>query len=486
MTSFGPMAEPREDAPRVPQSPPADSGPAPRIPDRKPGRATQGVTGQGREQGATRGGGPHDKGEPGDRRAARLRRAGPSLDSKSTPQRRLRASHPTPKPPPPPPKPPPPPRASATDTDHPDPPPQTPSAPPSPAHRSHGPSLPNLGNPPRHLLVIRMDSDGVTEMTRWASCTMSTSNITLDGAVDPGQRWPPPAGRRGSSTPAGSARSGMRASAGAQITADVQASDAPLRSTMLTSSHDVRCVFTRLARPTRSGEPSTGSPKIRRVSAARENCPGTPPSRSPSAGAEVRDLRERHEQIHTWGSANLLQTLFRRPLVDQVNLWVCPVVIGQGESLPLKKHSPHPVRAGSSRRSRIPEGRCCCATGASRAPQDREPRPPTPRTQRAARRTARSLAERASAGGVGDPDSARRVPRRTPRAVRRPHDPAHRRVVPRCSRTRCRHLVLWTRPDPVRNVQRRRGYHGSSLPIGSLSTVSYQTVGEGQSRHRRR
>ncbi len=28
-------------------------------------------------------------------------------------------------------------------------------------------------------------------------------------------------------------------------------------------------------------------------------------------GAEVRDLRERHEQIHTWGSANLLQTLFR-------------------------------------------------------------------------------------------------------------------------------------------------------------------------------
>ena len=29
------------------------------------------------------------------------------------------------------------------------------------------------------------------------------------------------------------------------------------------------------------------------------------------AGAEVRDLRERPEQIHTWGSANLLQTLFR-------------------------------------------------------------------------------------------------------------------------------------------------------------------------------
>ncbi|HKO84058.1 MAG TPA: dihydrofolate reductase family protein, partial [Actinomycetota bacterium] len=48
---------------------------------------------------------------------------------------------------------------------------------------------------------------------------------------------------------------------------------------------------------------------------------------------EVRDLRERHEQIHTWGSANLLQTLFREGLVNQVNLWVCPVVIGQGKKL---------------------------------------------------------------------------------------------------------------------------------------------------------
>ena len=35
----------------------------------------------------------------------------------------------------------------------------------------------------------------------------------------------------------------------------------------------------------------------------------------------------------TWGSADLLQTLFRQGLVDQVNLWVCPVVIGQGKKL---------------------------------------------------------------------------------------------------------------------------------------------------------
>ena len=44
-------------------------------------------------------------------------------------------------------------------------------------------------------------------------------------------------------------------------------------------------------------------------------------------------LLERHEQIHTWGSANHLRTLFREGLVDQVNLWVCPVVIGQGKRL---------------------------------------------------------------------------------------------------------------------------------------------------------
>ncbi len=51
------------------------------------------------------------------------------------------------------------------------------------------------------------------------------------------------------------------------------------------------------------------------------------------AASEVRVLRDRHEQIHTWGSGNLLQTLFREGLVDQVNLWVHPVVIGTGKKL---------------------------------------------------------------------------------------------------------------------------------------------------------
>lgn len=51
------------------------------------------------------------------------------------------------------------------------------------------------------------------------------------------------------------------------------------------------------------------------------------------AATQVSELRERHRQIHTWGSGNLLQTLFREGLVDRVNLWVCPVVLGKGKKL---------------------------------------------------------------------------------------------------------------------------------------------------------
>jgi dihydrofolate reductase len=68
-------------------------------------------------------------------------------------------------------------------------------------------------------------------------------------------------------------------------------------------------------------------------------------------GAEVRDLRERHRQIHTWGSANLLQTLFREALVDQMNLWVCPVVIGQGKQL-------FPEGTAATRFERLSRRRC--------------------------------------------------------------------------------------------------------------------------------
>lgn len=48
---------------------------------------------------------------------------------------------------------------------------------------------------------------------------------------------------------------------------------------------------------------------------------------------QVREIKERHEKIHVVGSSDLLQTLLREGLVDQVNLWVFPVVLGAGKRL---------------------------------------------------------------------------------------------------------------------------------------------------------
>lgn len=58
------------------------------------------------------------------------------------------------------------------------------------------------------------------------------------------------------------------------------------------------------------------------------------------AAAELPPLLAAHRQIHAWGSANLLQSLFAARLVDQLNLWVYPVVLGAG-----KKLFPHGVEA---------------------------------------------------------------------------------------------------------------------------------------------
>jgi dihydrofolate reductase len=51
------------------------------------------------------------------------------------------------------------------------------------------------------------------------------------------------------------------------------------------------------------------------------------------AATDVRRIRDQHAQVHTWGSADLLRTLFREGLADQLNLWVSPVVIGTGKRL---------------------------------------------------------------------------------------------------------------------------------------------------------
>lgn len=114
----------------------------------------------------------------------------------------------------------------------------------------------------------------------------------------------------------------------AQIGADVQASDALLLGR---TTYDIFRGYW----PGRTDEIGTAFDRVPKYVASR----GTPEltwsdsHQVRDAATEVRVLRERHRQIHTWGSADLLQTLFREGLVDQLNLWVCPVVIGQGKRL---------------------------------------------------------------------------------------------------------------------------------------------------------
>ena len=150
-------------------------------------------------------------------------------------------------------------------------------------------------------------------------------NITLDGVIQAnGGPSEQDAGFEyaGWETPYGDAESG------AQITEDVEASDA------LLLGHTTYDIF-RSYWPGKTDGIGRAFDRVPKYVASR----GTPElswdtsTQVTDAGAQVRELRERHEQIHTWGSADLLQTLFREGLVDRVNLWVCPVVIGQGKKL---------------------------------------------------------------------------------------------------------------------------------------------------------
>jgi dihydrofolate reductase len=150
-------------------------------------------------------------------------------------------------------------------------------------------------------------------------------NITLDGVI---QANGGPNPQDGDFPYAGWERPFGDAESGAQIVADVQASDA------LLLGHTTYEIF-RSFWPGQTDEIGRAFDRVPKYVASR----GTPElswetsTQLTDAGAEVRDLREQHEQIHVWGSGNLLQTLFREALVDQVNLWMYPVVIGQGKKL---------------------------------------------------------------------------------------------------------------------------------------------------------
>lgn len=51
----------------------------------------------------------------------------------------------------------------------------------------------------------------------------------------------------------------------------------------------------------------------------------------PDLVSAVREVRDRHENVHVIGSIDLVQTLLAEQLFDQLTLWVHPVVLGSGK-----------------------------------------------------------------------------------------------------------------------------------------------------------
>ncbi|MFC8041265.1 dihydrofolate reductase family protein [Paenarthrobacter sp. NPDC057355] len=49
--------------------------------------------------------------------------------------------------------------------------------------------------------------------------------------------------------------------------------------------------------------------------------------------AELRELRDKHQNIHVIGSLDFVQTLFAERLFDQLNLWVYPILLGHGKKV---------------------------------------------------------------------------------------------------------------------------------------------------------
>ncbi|MGO9873329.1 MAG: dihydrofolate reductase family protein [Acidimicrobiia bacterium] len=47
----------------------------------------------------------------------------------------------------------------------------------------------------------------------------------------------------------------------------------------------------------------------------------------------ITSIKERHNEVHVIGSLNLVQSLLRFGLVDRLNLWLFPLVLGSGKRL---------------------------------------------------------------------------------------------------------------------------------------------------------
>ena len=53
----------------------------------------------------------------------------------------------------------------------------------------------------------------------------------------------------------------------------------------------------------------------------------------PDLASAVREVRDRHDNIHVIGSLDLVQTLLAERLFDVLGLWVYPVVLGDGKKV---------------------------------------------------------------------------------------------------------------------------------------------------------
>ncbi|MET0930126.1 MAG: dihydrofolate reductase family protein, partial [Aeromicrobium sp.] len=53
----------------------------------------------------------------------------------------------------------------------------------------------------------------------------------------------------------------------------------------------------------------------------------------PDLAGDIREARDRHAEIHVIGSLDLVQTLLSERLVDRLNLWVYPIVLGVGKKV---------------------------------------------------------------------------------------------------------------------------------------------------------
>lgn len=53
----------------------------------------------------------------------------------------------------------------------------------------------------------------------------------------------------------------------------------------------------------------------------------------PDTAAAVREVRERHQNIHVIGSLDFVQTLFAERLFDRLTLWVYPILLGSGKKV---------------------------------------------------------------------------------------------------------------------------------------------------------